>query len=104
MALIDHFGKNHTEDTVSVSVHGFVGGIILLIDGDITRPQLVSFFELDDTVGNDKDQLDQLIANYQAKPTAVEKLAYVYKIEMVLINHEAGYGTDAQIRSFLGLT
>ena len=100
MTLLDHF-KNDSNNRISV--HGFATALLLLADGDITRSQLVSKFNLDDTTGNDKDQFDQLISNYQGQNGATNKLKYIYKIEGVLINYEAGILTEQNVITFLGL-
>lgn len=96
--LLDHFKDEATDRR---SVHGFSGSLILLADGDITRQNIIDFFNLDNV---DEIQLDELIANYNGEPNAVKKLAYIYKTENVLINYEAGLLTESQVKTFLGLS
>ena len=106
MTLLDHFKEGIDNDIgeFRISAHGFSTALLLLADTDITRAQLVSKFNLNDTAGNDKDQLDELIANYQNQSGNTNKLKYIYKTEGVLINYEGGLLTEAQVKTFLVLT
>ena len=103
MALIDNFGDNPPNDK-RVNIHLFAGAILGVIDGDFTRVEAMTFLGLDDTAGNDKDQLDELIAGYQSKPTAVQKLAFIYKIVQYLIGFQHGEISETLLKNLLGLT
>lgn len=100
MALMDRF-KTDFGDSSKIPVHGFSAAIQLLADGDITRQAIIDRWSL--TV-QDEDQLDQLAAVYNAKASAVAKLAYLVKIHNVLLAYEAGLTTKAQAASYLELT
>ncbi len=100
MTLLDRF-KNDSSNRVST--HGFARHVLAIVMGKQTRADMVSSLGLDDTPGNDKDQIDELIVEYQAQPDPVSKLAFIYLMEGFLIMYEAGDVDEAKVKSVLGL-
>ena len=101
MALFDKFNPSTEPSQPRIAAHQFAGGINLLADGDITRGQFDAALGLE---ASDDAQMDDLVALYNAKATAVLKLAFLVKIHSTIMLQEQGMITDVQSKNFLGVT
>ena len=106
MALVDRFRRpGMGEDIVNaLPTHSFAAAVSLAAGGHVTKQNVIDTFSLS---AGDEVQLDEIIANYVAKPddgSADGKLAYINTIENAMILHEAGIATTAKVKTILGLT
>ena len=103
MTLLDRFSPT-AASPAKKSIHTFAAGAMLWALGEVTRAQFVAGLGLDDTAGNDQEQLDELVSNFIAKNTNQDKELYVHEIEATLILYRQGLINEAKAKGFLGLT
>ena len=102
MALQDRLHQpGLTEDIDAIPAHQFSAAMFLWADGTITRANVISEFNI--TVA-EETQLDQLKASYDAKASGLLKLAYILRIEKVLMLFEKGNINLTQMKTMLELT
>jgi len=98
MTLLDKFvdGEN------TIPLHPFLAAIHLVLRGKINRNQLVSLFNLDDTAGNDKEQLDTIQSLFQNR-NSNEKKEFYNDFKAVMYLWENGRITKLQAKTLLEL-
>ena len=104
MALIDHFqGLDNQNPSKQIPVHQFCAAIWLWMRGKGTRATLVNRMGLNDTVGNDKEQLDTLEGLFNGL-TANQKSIFRHDLESALELYEVGWILNkTELSNVLGL-
>jgi len=97
MALIDRIF--HDDPATSISNHAFSAALWFFAQGQVTRSQVVTAFNMD---AIDEVQLDELITYYQALSNQ-DKRKFHSDIEAAGILAESGLITKALYKSFLGM-
>lgn len=80
-----------------LSLDAFWACLYELAQGQVTKPQIVSYFELD---ADEEIELDWIIGRYNAQPNASAKAKFVELIRVLFILAESevpGYTTNAQL-------
>ena len=108
MALVDHFAPDAGENGFSqIAVHEFRHAITFWATGKITKASVMSnqLWTLTSLPAADADelQINQIAANYTAKPTEGQKIAYLLEIESGLSLYSQGVITQTQLKNFLSL-
>lgn len=99
MALIDRLaglGGMESADP-KLSVNAFWALLYEMAKGQITKAQIVAYFDLD---MDEQTELDWLIGKYNAQPTATAKASFVELMRVIFLLAEArvpGYTTNANI-------
>ena len=98
MALIDrlgHLDRSETANNIPSSV--FHALLYELSAGQVTKQQIINYFALD---AGEQNELDFIIARYNAQPTAAAKEKFVELIRILFILAEAqvpGYVTNSDL-------
>lgn len=95
MALID---KLHGGD--KVSAHAFSAALRLWLGGDATRAQVVSLFNL---LPEDETGLDEIQGTFDAQNNATAKIAFLLKLEGIIVLLQEGLITEAQAKTLFGM-
>ena len=98
MALADRLISDGPD---KIGVHQFMAAMAELIRGQVSRADVIAFFEMS---GTDITQLDALIAKGQAMSVA-ERFKYALELHDVLLLAEAGhrYTTVGELRARLDI-
>lgn len=98
MSIIDRLsGIGTEENSTKLGVHTFWAALSEFADGFVTKPEIVSYFQLDST---EEEELDWLVGKYTSQPNAEAKAKFVELIHVIFILAEQGapgYTTNAQI-------
>lgn len=85
------------EDFRKLAVSTFWGCLYELAQGQVTKAQMVSYFELDAT---EEAELDWIIGRYNAQPNATAKAKFVELMHVLFMLAESGvpgYTTNADL-------
>lgn len=98
MALIDRLaGIGDPETAQKLAVNTFHSLLYELSAGQVTKGQIVSYFDLD---AGEEAELDYLIGRYNAQPDSAAKGRFVELMRVIFILAEAqvpGYSENSQI-------
>lgn len=101
MSLIDRLGGPFTfpvpEDFKKLGINAFWALLYELAQGQVTKAQIVNYFELD---AAEEAELDWIVGRYNAQPNATAKAKFVELMQVILMLAESrvpGYTSNAEI-------
>jgi len=95
--LIDRLGGYGDETLDRVNPQAFTAALAELAQGEITKQELVSFYNMGSA---EESQLDWLISRYNAQPTAEDKTKFIELLSYVMWmarDNFPGYNTNAEL-------
>jgi hypothetical protein len=104
MTLVEKIkNKTNDGDNITLPAHEFADALVFWAEGIRTRKEITAFFALDDTDGNDKNQLD-LIANHYQNLSDADKKLFPDIVERGLRGLQSGLLSDSEFASYIGLS
>ena len=99
MALTDRIMHKGAQIDFPISIHSFSAAFMLYCTGDLTRAQVIAYFTL---IGGDVTEFDALKAKYDSLATAIEKVAYIWKLESAGVLYENGAIDAVKYKTIMG--
>lgn len=95
MALFDRLTAQGQPE--KIPVHQFMAAMQEMARGFLTKAQVVAMFSMD---ASDEAELDQIIARYQTKTTALDRFMFAHAIHDILMlsERDLAYTTRTAVR------